>query len=171
VGKYSSLRGRLPEFQEETSYQAKVNEEKQRILGNAENPEDANVAALARQYAGQRKKKEDLEILIKAVNLAIAAYEQIIVDRMQTDGQQSLTLTGGATIYLQDDIYPAVEDRPASIKWAISTGQEAILSIHPMTLKGIAKECLEQGQDLPPGVKAYLRTSLRYRGLMKGATP
>ena len=168
MGKYSSLRGKIPDFVPEANYQTKVNERKQELLGDVPNPEHANVAYLAYLYSSQRDKKSELEDQVKDINMTLAALEQVIGEKMQTDQQQSLTLTGGASLYLQDDIYPATEDRNAVIQWVKDTNQEQLLSITPQTLKGLVRTLLEEGKDVMPGVKVFLKTGLRFRGARNG---
>jgi hypothetical protein len=164
VGKYSGLKGKLPAFEEEPSWQEKINEEKNRILGGAENVEHANTAALARKYDETRQEKDFIKQQLKAINLTEAALEQLLLDRMQTDGQKSITLVNGTAIHIKDEIMPSVQDRALMLAWVKETDQEAILTINPMTLKGLVGHLLDEGLDAPPGIKVFFKQGLLYYG-------
>jgi hypothetical protein len=167
MGKYTHLRGKLPTLPQDESYQSRVTEERQRVLGTADST-GANTAYLTRLYADARGRKATIEEELSRVNLTLEALEQMIVERLQEDQQTSLKLADGASIYLTDDIRPSVKDRDGVVAWLKSTGQEALLSVNPQTLKGLVRNLLENGQDLMPGVEVFLKTGIKFSG-PKGA--
>jgi len=163
MGKYTHLRGALPTLPQDETYQARVTEERQKILGT-NSVEGANTAYLTRLYADARARKEKIRDEESAVNLTIEALEQMIVERLQEDGQTGLKLADGASVYMVDDIRPSIKDRGLAVQWVKDTGQEALLTIMPQTLKGMVRNLLENGQELMPGVEVFLKTGLKFSG-------
>lgn len=168
MGKYASLRGRLPAFEEETSYQQKVDAAKQLILDSAENAEAANVNRLAKLLGERKSQKDELEAVISGYNVEIEALSQLLVAALEDQNIQKVELASGAVCYLQDTPYPQVRDREALMAWIKKTRMASLLTIHYQTLKGLVNERLVNGQAAPPGVEVYLKTQARIRNSKNG---
>src|SRR5438034_9504992 len=108
ASKYEKLVVKLPVFEQESSFQAKVDEWKA-IFG--ENPEDASLSALSARYAVLRDNKNTLEDEISIINIRLEALSQMIVANMQANDQDSVRLSSGATVFLSYEVYPSVEDK------------------------------------------------------------
>jgi hypothetical protein len=168
MGKYSSLRGRLPAFAEEESYQQKVEQEKIRLLGGAPNGESANVNRLASFLGIEKAAKDKLEEEISEHNLRIEALSQLLVSAMEDQSVQKIELSSGALVYLQDTPYPVVKDREALMVWIKKQRMVNLLTVHYQTLKGLVNEMLVSGKPCPPGVEVFLKTQARLRNGDRG---
>ncbi len=172
MGKWTKFRKKLPRLEPDTDYQEKVNREKARILKLADkqkptkaDAEVANAAFLGRQMAQARRAKDRLEDKLYDENITITALDQLLVDRLEGEEQESVTLRDGVTFGLKDDIYPQVEDRGKLFAWIKLTGQAALLTVHHSTLKAVVKDRLENGRPAPPGTKVFIKTTVSIRGL------
>lgn len=160
ASKYAKLRDKLPVFQQESSFQEKVDVFKSKYGENAEN---ANVSAVAANYADLRARKQFLEDEISDINIALEALNQIGVTAMQADDLEKVSLSTGATVYLSYDVYPSVKDKEALLTWVKANKMSAQLTLPWQTLRGICNDLSSNGKPLPKGVEAYLRISLRIR--------
>ena len=75
----------------------------------------------------------------------------------------SFKLESGDGLYIQDKPYSQVVDKTEWLKWIRETGQEDLLSVHYQTMNSLVANRLQQGQDVPPGVKAFIKTSIMRR--------
>ena len=157
AGKYTKYRGVLPAFQNEASYQQKVNNEKLNF-SKLETTE-----SLAEQLAKEKRIKDQYEDKLKAINCRVEALSQLLVDRLETDGMERVTLAGGASVGLYDGVYPSVENETIFYSWVDAEGLEDLYTVHYQTLKGMCGELLSDGKEPPPGVKVYLKTQARVR--------
>jgi hypothetical protein len=162
MGKYSTLRGKIPAFQEESSYQEKVNDEKLLILGSA-NDEDANVTRLASLFVAAKQTKDAYEDKISELNVRLEALSQMIVEHLEGEQIQKVELASGALIYLQDTPYPIVKDRDAVLDWIKKQKMQSLLTVHFQTLKAMTSERLVTGKPCIPGTEVFLKTQARVR--------
>lgn len=157
-GKYSSLRTQLPRFEQPPDYQQQVDGVK------------LNYRAVAVQglqdYANilmhRKAEKARLEEKIKEQNLCIEAVSQLLLEGFEEAGMSKAQYPEVGTVYLQDEPYTSTEDKERLLGWVRDQHPE-MLTVQWQTLNAWAKECLVQGQDLPPGVKVYLKTSVKLR--------
>lgn len=169
MGKYAKLRGKLPAFEAPPDWKAKVDAAAQEILGTgADQAPHANISWLAVEFVKRKRKKERLEEKVKALNVELEACSQLLVARLEGEDIQNVALRGGVTVFLADDPYPTVEDRQQLFDYIKRTHQTQLLSVHYQTLRGLVGERLTRGEDPPPGVKVYLKTQARCRGLRNG---
>lgn len=166
-GKYQKLRGKIPAFEQEPTYQAKVDEAKERILGT-KSGEFANVSMLASKFADAKRIKDQLEESVSSINVEIEALSQLLVSALECEDVQKVELATGALVYLQDSVYPKVEDKEKLIKWAKKHGMENLLQLPWQTTRGIATEALTEGRKLPDGITVFLKTEARVRNQRKG---
>lgn len=162
ASKWAKLRGRIPAFENESSFQEKVNTEKLAIIGT-DHLENANVAALAALYATGKAAKDALEDQVSGINIRLEALSQMIVEALEGESVQKVELSSGATVYLQDTPYPGIEDEDKFYAWLHREKMDALLSLNHQTLKGIVSERLQAGKALPPGTKCFLKTQARIR--------
>jgi len=173
AGKYASLRGKLPAFEESQPFQERVNAAKQFVLAQGElrdtdgivveNLNAANVSRLAALFAQRKAQKDAHEEQIAELNVELEALSQLLVEALEDQQIQKVELASGATCYLQDTPYPVVKDREALLAWIKKQKMASLLTIHYQTLKGIVNERLVGGKTVPPGVEVYLKTQARLR--------
>jgi hypothetical protein len=107
--------------------------------------------------------KEGLEELLSEVNLRITAHEQLMFEQYEVEGISSLKFEDGGSLGVQDEPYPQVEDRTSYRKWCIDNGYEEMMQLHPSTTSSIVKERLVNGEDVPTGVKVFIKSKLVLR--------
>jgi hypothetical protein len=166
ASKYAKLKSKLPAFEQEQSYQERVDAWKHDFFG--ENPLDANVALLAAKLAELKGLKENEENLIASLNVGIEALSQLLIERMQADDLDKVSLASGATIYLQYEAYPSVKDKEKLLQWAKSHKFGPLLTLPWQTLRGICNEMLLAGKPLPNGVECFLKTQARIKSNGEG---
>jgi hypothetical protein len=163
ASKWSKFRDKLPAFENESSFQEKVNEAKQFILAGADTPEGANVNRLARLFSERYAAKKALEEIISTHNIDLEALSQLLVDILQDDNAQKVELSSGITVFLADTPYPSIEDEKTFYTWLHKNKMDELLSLNHQTLKVIISETLQAGRPLPPGTKVFLKTQARIR--------
>lgn len=146
----------LPQFQEPQEWQEKINEFKKSLVG-------LSTAEIARHFAMRRREKKEHEEIVKGINTEMEACSQLLVEQLQDQEVQKVTLASGETVYLQSKVYPSVSNRDELRQWAIDSGQIEILSVHPQTLTGIVNKRLADGLEPPPGVSVFLKTQAKCR--------
>jgi hypothetical protein len=169
-GKYTELRKVLPAFEEEPDYQKRIDEAKMAILGT-DDAEGSNVARLAAIFAEAKREKEVLEecdskncgVCLYCVNVKITALSQLLVHALQDQSLEKVSLSRGGSVFLQDTPYPSVEEKDKLMSWIDENEMSAMLTLPWMTLKGICNERLQAGEEVPPGVKVFIKTEARYR--------
>jgi hypothetical protein len=159
--KYAKLRDSLPHFQHEQTFQDKVNAVKTRICG--ENPEDANVSYLASELLRLKSEKEQFENCISNLNIQIEAASQLIIERMQSEEIEKISLSNGSTCYLAYEVYPSIKNKSALIDWVKKHKMSSSLALPWQTLRGVCNEFSLAGKPLPEGVEAYIKVSARIR--------
>lgn len=167
AGKYAALRGKLPAFEEETSYQQRVDAFKQEFLGTYSGV-DANTAFLAKEFSARKAMKDGHEETISALNVELEALSQLLVEALEDQNIQKVELASGAICFLQDTPYPVVKDREAVLAWIKQQKMQSLLSIHFQTLKALTNERLVAGKPPIPGTEVYLRTQARIRNARNG---
>ena len=159
MGKWSEAARDLPRVERlEPSYQAKVNEAKSGI----ENRTPGKLAAL---YKEKRKRKDEAESRVEAINVEIAAIEQLGWEALEDADLTSVKLEGGGSFGVTDDISVAVEDRAAFIAWLKENDLDSLLTVYSATAASIVKERIEAHEDIPPGIRvgSFKKTVFRRR--------
>lgn len=164
MGKYQKLKGKVPRFEENPPYQQKIDAWKEEFLGTLD-ADHANVAFLAGSFASYRKLKDEYEDKLSEVTVYLTALDQLIRDLMEAQSLQKVELADGGLLYLQDSVYPTVEDKVKWDKWIDKNKMGNLRTIPWQTTKGIVSEMLVNGKPAPPGIKAFLKTQVRVRGL------
>ena len=159
MGKWSEAARALPRVEvDRTGYPAKVNEAKEKF--GIRTP-----GALAVEYKRLRKAKDEAASRVSALNVDIAAVEQLAWDALEDAGLDSVKITGGGSFGVADDITVAMEDRVAFLDWIRENDLEGLMSVNASTISTLVKERIAAKEDLPPGVRvgAYKKTSFRRR--------
>jgi len=152
----------------EKDWREKVDAAKRRLVGAA-NPEDANVARLARKVATARREKHELEERISELNLDLAALDEVMAQVLENEEQQSVKLSDGVVVYLKRTVYPSIFDKQKSFAWMKKHLSPAelfgMLSVHPSTYKSFVTDLVERGEEPPAGTKVFIKVSAACRGM------
>ena len=122
------------------------------------NKGNAAIVALAKEFRALRDTKDRLEAELSACN---ASLKKIAEDKLPTmlddNDVENIKIDGVGTIFQQIEVYPSIkkEDEPKFHEWLRTTDRGDIIKsyVFPMTLKAVAKELIEQGEELPDWFK------------------
>lgn len=152
MGKYTDVVRGLPRAEaEDQSFQQRVDQIK---------PEFPNrkPAALAKEYRALRLDREALDAQLAALNARLTAVEQLLWDSYEQDGLSSVKLDDGSSVSVQPEPAAQVQDRDALRAWAVANGMERALTLPWQTVNAVTKQRLLDGDPLPDGVAATVRT-------------
>lgn len=155
MGKYSKYKDTMVKFQQEPSWQQEIDALKPEIL-------KLKNAEISEYFSGLKDEKAELEKQIKEINTKLEACSQILVERLEEDGITSFKTDLG-TFYIKDEPYSSVSDRPAFYSWVRENKLEDLFTIHYQTMSGMVKERLENGEELPPGISVFMKSSIQRR--------
>ena len=111
-----------------------------------------------------RQKKRDLENETKDVNEAIASLVFDLVEYMEITGQPGLKLDGVGTVSLTHTKKYSIEDPVSFEQWMVANGElEFVMAVHAQKVHGYYKERLENDQELPPGIKTFVKSNVTIR--------
>ena len=103
---------------------------------------------------------------LKELQSEVASLEYEIIQEMEGLNLLSLRTDDGVLFTTIVKSYPSLkaEDREIAYNWLKERGLfDALATINPNTLRGFINERLEAGEELPPGVELYMKTTLSMR--------
>lgn len=159
MGKYSHLKGALETFQEEPTYQQKIEVEKERLQLDKKNEGE-----LALAFHEAKRFKKSLENELKDANLTIAAIDQTIIKRLEGQGLSQVRHAVAGLLSIRDTPYVSIIDQPAMVQWAKDSGRESLLTVNYQTMSAIVNNLLVDGQPPPKFVKVYMKSSMGQTG-------
>lgn len=124
---------------------------------------------LAKELAGLKERKADLEAQLKEVNKQIAVVSiKRLPEAMEDAEQEKFVVDAVGTIYIQDRLEVSVkaDDRPRFYEWLRQNGHQDLVVdyVWPRTLSAWAKEQLNEGAPLPDFLKAtFIPTAMLRR--------
>lgn len=155
MGKWQNLRGTVEKFQQEPGWQQEIDQQKAKYVGQSK-------LQLCGELNDEDLAKKRLEEELHQVNTRREALNQLILERLEADGDQKINNAFG-TFYIADEPYSKVADKQAYLKWIGEQGLDSLLSVPYQTTNAQVKARLEAGQQLPPGVEVYVKSSIRRR--------
>jgi len=157
MGKYDKLKGKLPAFEQEPSFQQKVEEYKSKCL-------QLETSELVKMFSSVRQTKKNLEEVISKANIELEALSQLLVENFEASGLTKITLESGLSCFQQTEPYSSVIDQ-ASLLLAVKKEKlQNLLTLSWQTMNALNKERLVAGQPPLPGTAVFLKTSIRLRG-------
>ena len=157
MGKYDSLKGKLPEFEQESSFQQKVSERKAPI-------QTLDAPNLARMFSLARQTKKKLEAEISIQNIELEALSQLLVENFEASGLANLKLATGELCYPQTEPYSLLKNEEEENLFLKKNKMEKLKKLPWQTRNAINKERLVAGKPPMPGSEVFLKTSMRLRG-------
>lgn len=168
MGKWSAFKQSLPAKVEDQTYQATVNQAKLKLILKAEEEgRDLDLGYIGDLYGKAREEKEKIEAELSGCNLIITALEQMTLERFDAQKMDMFRLDDGSSVSRKDDVYTSVEDQEKFLAWIDKTGKRSLLSVHYQTMNSLAKQMLENNEELPPGIKAFFKQGLTFRRAKK----
>ena len=144
---YRHLRGKLPAFTEEPTYQQKVDEKKQELLGTLDG-ENANIGKLAAMFVSYERNKKNLYAKYGSkttdaeyeINLYRKALSQFLVAALAEQGGEEFRLESGELVGISDTAILAIEDKDKAVEWALKEIPELLT----ISYKGLNREQIEK---------------------------
>jgi phage host-nuclease inhibitor protein Gam len=158
MGKYDTLKSKLPKFEQEPTFQRAVDAVKIQYQA-------LDAPELARIYSLERRRKKDFEEQIADLNVGLEALNQLILDRMEAGGLKKFSLASGECCFQQTEPYSSIQDRQALMAWIKKQRMQNLLTLQWQTLNAMNKERLLAGKPEIPGTKAWNKTSIRMRSV------
>ena len=113
-----------------------------------------------------REKKAKLKGDLDDVNAQLEALNIELVDWFESNKLKNITLEGIGMFYLNRQLIPSIEEqeRDNVYDWLKKRGDyQMLLTFNTMKWRAYYKERLEQGEDLPAGVKQFFQVDVRMR--------
>lgn len=156
MGKWSEFKGKLDQAPVESSWQGKV---------DATKPEyqELNVGQLGEKYNEFRIAKERLQEELGEVNTHLEALSQLVIDELERLGLSSVKLADGSSINMKDEPYSRVKDQHVFLSWIREQGLDSLLTVNYQTMNAMVKDRLITGDEPPPGIDVFIKTSITRR--------
>ena len=111
-----------------------------------------------------REKKRQQEQEVKDTNAAIGLLVFDLVDYMEKSDHLSVKIDGLGTCSLTSQKKYSIENASIFEDWMKQHGElEQVMSVHAMKVHGYYKEKLENNEDLPPGIKTFIKNNISIR--------
>ena len=111
-----------------------------------------------------RAKKRDLEAQVKETNEEIGQMVADLVEYMENTDQLSVKIAGLGTCSLTSTKHYSIEDPVSFEKWMTDQGEmDMVMAVHARKVHGYYKEKLELNEELPPGIKTFIKNNITIR--------
>lgn len=191
--KWAFLRGKLEKFTQDVDWQSAINIMKQALVQAPDgcrpgkeffqalqHPEDGNSQAellrcphgqayqpltkleLCQELDDEDLRKEQLEAELKQINTKLEALNQLLLDKLEVEGDALIRNSFGS-FFIQDEPYTSVVDKQVYLAWVKEQGLEDLLNVPWQSTNSQVKSRLETGGDIPPGLKVFIKSTVRRR--------
>lgn len=123
----------------------------------AENKYKNDVELLRKLKDAKDKKNEEL----KALNAEIEQAERILLDKMEVDGVDTISIRGIGTAYVSVKEYPQVKDMEAFVKWCYENNRADMLQKR-ITATAYASYVQEENR-IPDGTDVFQKSTINFR--------
>ena len=156
MGKWTKLKKELARFQQPEEYQQRVDKAKLPYL-------NLGMIKLAEKFSDWKDRKDEINDRLKEANLELEALIQVLVAKMEDDNVTKFQTGEGLSIFIKDEPYCSTQNREELHEWVRKEGLHDLFVVNHQTLTAMVKEKLERGEELPPGVAIYMKTSIQRR--------
>lgn len=105
----------------------------------------------------KNRKNEEL----KALNAEIEATERMLLERMEIDGIDTISIKGIGTAYVSIKDYPQVKDMDAFVRWCYENNRADMLQKR-ITATAYASYVQEEN-IIPDGTDVYQKSTINFR--------
>jgi hypothetical protein len=167
MGKWTALKNKLVRYSEPDSWQQKIDKVKLGDPTSTTPTTEKPYAKLTRlelceEMVRVAEEKDKIKEALADLNVREAAIDQVMVDMLEGEGELQVKNAFG-TFFIKDDPYCSIVDREAYLKWVGENDLEELLTVNYQTTSGIVKGKLEAGEEIPPGIKVFMKSSIGYR--------
>jgi len=111
-----------------------------------------------------RGKKAALEKETTETTDAIEKLVYDLVEYMETTGVESIKLDDLGMCVLTRTKKYSVEDPVSFERWMVEHGErENVMAVHAQKVHGYYKEKLENNEELPPGIRTFIKSNVTIR--------
>lgn len=114
-------------------------------------------------YKQCREIKKEAEASLKDVQLHLDCLSDAIEDELESAQFQKVNVKGVGTFYLQDEPHCSIEDSDKAVAWAREKGHDYLVTLGWQRLNAVVKTLLEEGKEIPEGVKVFMKTSVKFK--------
>lgn len=154
-GKWTFLKGKLEPFKQEPGWQGEIDLAKAKFAAFSK-------LELCQLVDDLGIEKDRLERELRDCNTRAEAVNQLLLDKLETDGDTKIMNAFG-TFYIEDSPYCTVEDKHVYLAWIKDNNLEALLNVPWQSTNAQAKAKLEKGEEAPPGLKVFIKSTVRRR--------
>lgn len=113
-----------------------------------------------------RQAKKDLEDKVQETNDEIEKLVYDLVDYMESTNQLQVKVGGLGTCSLTSSKKYQIDQADIFEAWMREHGEmENVMAINAQKVHGYYKEKLENNEDLPPGIKTFIKNNITIRGI------
>jgi hypothetical protein len=123
------------------------------------------VLAKLKRFAELTTKKRELEAQLRPIEAELSAMEESTVEDMALEGMQSMNVDGQC-LYRQREFFARLKsdiDKEIALARLMEAGYGHVLGLSWQTLKGLAREWSEEGQEPPAIIKELCEVGETYR--------
>lgn len=111
-----------------------------------------------------RAKKVALEKETTDTNEAIDKLVFELVDYMESNNHESIKIAGLGLCSLTHTKKYSIEDPVSFEAWMRKQGElDLVMAVHAQKVHGYYKEKLENNEELPPGIKTFVKSNISIR--------
>lgn len=159
MGKWRGIETKLPAFEQNPTYQAKVDAAKEHYRKN-----NLDLRQMAESMASCQGYKEAQEDAISLVNIEIEALSQMLVDEMRAQGLEKLGLANGSTLSVEIQPYSSTENKEQMMNYFRRHKQlRQVMTVNWQTINAMNKDRLTEGKPAIPGTKTWAKISAKLR--------
>ena len=117
--------------------------------------ETSSVIARLKRFAELTTQKRELEAQLRPIEAELHAMEETTVEDMALEGMQSMNVDGQC-VYRQREFYARLKadvNKDEALHRLMEAGYGHVLGLSWQTLKGLAREWSEEGQEPPEIIK------------------
>ena len=108
--------------------------------------------------------KEELKNESSKITLMLDELNNEVSEYMELTDQTQIRIKNLGLFFLQTDSKPQFEDKEVCIKWLEERGElDTFMMFNTRGFYAYWKELNEKGDDLPPGVKTYIKKEVKLR--------
>jgi len=160
ASKWKNLKGRFPVATKDEAFELTVARAQEGFTG-------LRLKGLLAVLAERDRKKDALNDYLREVNADITALNRLILAEFEAQGVSSVRSDGGITFHERIDVGVGVEAPDVFFAYLNEHPElEYLYDVKTSDVTTLVKDLLEEGKDeeIPPGLKIYLRTSVGMKG-------
>lgn len=157
AGTYSHLKSQLEKAEEDPDRKAELDKVKEKFAGKTIG--EIGDAFRAAYDLHEKIKKQEYD-----ANIDLEALGQLLVNDLEASGIDKMrTSDGSTTLFIKDDVRCSMTNREEYLNWIRQENMEELLTVHYSTMNAQAKDRLQKGKPLPPGLKAFFQQKMSIR--------